>query len=146
MQKSRFRNLHDVNEYFKSERLEPTTWPKFHTPCSEPEVTHLLHSITVSVHLLLLLFLYSIESHLNPPNPISDPIYGLILNLYLIHWCAKKWHLCKKMTPVAKKMTPVAKKMSPVAKKMTPLRKSNSHNIKLYDFYLNIIYLILIYL
>ena len=32
--------------------------------------------------------------------------------------------------------------MAPVQKKMTPLRKSNSHNIKLYDFYLNIKYYI----
>ena len=45
-----------------------------------------------------------------------------------------------------KKNGTCAKKMSPVAKKKTPLRKSNSHNIKLYDFYLNIIYFILIYL
>ena len=62
-----------------------------------------------------------------------------ILFCLLIHWCAKKWHLCKKNDTSCKKM-------SPVAKKMTPLRKSISHNIKLYDFYLNIIYFILIYL
>ena len=54
-----------------------------------------------------------------------------------IHWCAKK------MAPVQKKMTPAAKKMSPVAKKCHPLKKSNSHKIKLYDFYLNMIHSIL---
>ena len=50
------------------------------------------------------------------------------------------------MTPVAKKMTPVAQKKCHLLKKMTPLRNSNSDNIKLYDFYLNMIYFILIYL
>ena len=50
----------------------------------------------------------------------------------MLQWCAKKNGTC------AKKITPVAK--------MTPLEKSNSHNIKLYDFYLNMIYFILIYL
>ena len=39
-------------------------------------------------------------------------------------------------------MAPVQKKDTR-CKKMTPLRKSNSHNIKLYDFYLNIILYIL---
>ena len=49
------------------------------------------------------------------------------------------------MAPVKnslQKITPVAKKMSPVAKKMSPLKISNSHNIKLYDFYLNMIHFI----
>ena len=32
------------------------------------------------------------------------------------------------------------------AKKIDTPQKSNSHNIKLYDFYLNMIYFILIYL
>ena len=49
-------------------------------------------------------------------------------------------------TPVAKKMTPVAKKSHPLLqqKNVTP-KKSNSHNIKLYDFYLNMIHFILIF-
>ena len=100
MQKSRFRNLHDVNEYFKLESLEPTTWPILHSPSSEPEVTHLLHSITVSVHLLLLLFLNSIESHPNPQTPFLT-FYGSILNFYLCgskqyhHKNEKKLETCK---------------------------------------------------
>ena len=57
--------------------------------------------------------------------------------------CKKNGTCAKKMTPVAKKMTPVAKKMSPVAKKCHPLKKSNSNNIKLYGFYLNMIHFIL---
>ena len=47
------------------------------------------------------------------------------------------------MTPVAKKKTPVAKKCHPLQKKCHPLKKSNSNNIKLYDFYLNMIHFIL---
>ena len=42
-----------------------------------------------------------------------------------IHWCAKK--------------------KTPVAKKMSLPQKSNSHNIKLYDFNLNMIHFILIF-
>ena len=83
MQKSRFRNLHDANEYFKKENLEPTTWPIFHTPCSETEVTHLLHSITVSVHLLLLLSLHSIESHPNPQTPFLTLLWFNIEFLFM---------------------------------------------------------------
>ena len=83
MQKSQFRNLHDVNEYFKSENLEPTTWPILHTPCSDPEVENLLHSITASVHLLLLLFLHSIESHPNPQTPFLTLLWFNIEFLFM---------------------------------------------------------------
>ena len=48
------------------------------------------------------------------------------------------------MAPVQKKVT-CCKKMIPVAKKCHP-QKSYLHNIKLYDFYLKIIHLSLIFL
>ena len=57
--------------------------------------------------------------------------------------------VCKKMAPVqkndtrCKKMTPVAKKNVTRCKKNVTPQKSNSHNIKLYDFYLNMIHFIL---
>ena len=35
-------NCGSDGESARSARLEPTTWPILHTPCSEPEVTHLL--------------------------------------------------------------------------------------------------------
>ena len=70
-------------EYFKSESLAPTTWPILHTPCSEPEVTHLLHSITVSVHLLLLLLFHSIESHPNPQTPFLTLLWFNIEFLFM---------------------------------------------------------------
>ena len=47
------------------------------------------------------------------------------------------------MTPVAKKRHLLQKKMSPVAKKIVTPQKNKSHNIKLYDFYLNMIHFIL---
>ena len=50
--------------------------------------------------------------------------------------CAKKWH------PLQKKDTCCKKKCHPLQKKCHPLIKSNSHNIKLYDFYWNMIYFI----
>ena len=39
-------------------------------------------------------------------------------------------------------MIPVSKKCHPLQKNVTP-QKNNSHNIKLYDFYLNMIHFIL---
>ena len=50
----------------------------------------------------------------------------------------------KDSTLVYKTMAPVQQqKMSPVAKQKSPLKKSNSHNIKLYDFNFNMIHFIL---
>ena len=59
------------------------------------------------------------------------------LTYQMIHWCAKK------MAPVQKKWHLLQKKCHLLQKKCHPFKKSNSHNIKLYDFYLNIIHFIL---
>ena len=82
MQKSQFRNLHDANEYFKSESLEPTMWPILHTPCSEPEVTHLL------TQLLSLCIYYCSVPPFNritskSPNPILTLLWFNIEFLFM---------------------------------------------------------------
>ena len=67
----------------------------------------------------------------------SDNFINCYKLLYLYTSVQKKCH------PLQKKWHLLQKKMSPVAVKMSPLKKSNSHNIKLYDFYLNMIHFIL---
>ena len=94
--------------------------------------------------MLYLITLIFIKALLLERRNAADSCFKIFSFYTLV--CKKNGTCVKKRHPLQKKMTPVAKKCHPLQKKWHPLRKSNSHNIKLYDFYLNIIYFILIYL